>query len=270
MAVSQATMMAQDGWARLSRSRAGAWLARAGAVLFVVALPVALVGTTVRVFFTTAPIYTYAVESYRVPEVTGIPKAEIDRAMAEIRDYFTNDQRLLRITVTDDADRIGPLFTPREVIHMLDVKVLVRRIFTAQVIAGLYALGYLLARVLVQRRAAWLGLARLTKRSMLGTLVVALAFTFSVFTGFDQLFIRFHLVFFPNGLWQLDPAQDRLIQMFPDGFWHVSTVLLAGAVLIEVLLLLSVASVYVQRQAYIAPPVRPATGAPRAQRAEKR
>src|SRR5262245_30366333 len=134
LGLSQAAFLAEGVWERVRPWRGWRWVGRVGAVLFAVALPVALVGTNVRVLFTAKPLYTFAVEQYNVPAVTGIPRQEIDRAMNEIRDYFRNDQRLLRITVTDDQGHTNPLFTPREVIHMRDVKHLVRGIFTLQTV----------------------------------------------------------------------------------------------------------------------------------------
>ena len=38
--------------------------------------------------------------------------------------------------------------------------------------------------------------------------------------NFDQLFLQFHLLSFTNEFWQLDPAKDYLIMLFPGGFWY--------------------------------------------------
>jgi len=244
VAAGQITILFDAVWSRIRRAR---WLATLGAAIFVVALPVALIGTNVRILFTTSPLYTFALNSYDVPAVTGIPREELARAMAEIRDYFTNNQELLRITVVDDQGRSNPLFTPREVIHMRDVKVLVQGIFRAQELALVLLAAYIALRFAVERQRAWAGLARLTKASMLGTLAVAVAFGVTALLGFDRLFTRFHELSFSNDLWQLDPNQDHLVQMFPQDFWLVSTVILAGLTIVEVLALLAVSWRYLQR-----------------------
>jgi integral membrane protein (TIGR01906 family) len=257
----QAAFLAEGVWTRLRPWSGWRWVAQAGAVLFVAALPVALVSVNLRVLFTNERLYTFAVEQYDVPAITGIPRPEIDRAMAEIRDYFTNNQRLLRITVTDEAGHTNPLFTPREVIHMRDVKDLVRGIFFLGALAGVYTVGYAAVRLAVQRRAALAGLARLTRMSMLASLGVALGFGGATLLGFDRLFEEFHVLSFSNDLWQLDPAQDHLVQMFPFDFWLVATVLLVGITIVEVLALLSLAWWYVQ-QSENAPPFPPAPSPP--------
>ncbi len=257
VAAGQVTILFDAVWSRLRRAR---WLATIGAAIFVVALPVALIGINVRVLFTSSPLYTFALNSYDVPEVTGIPREELARAMTEIRDYFTNNQKLLRITVVDGEGRTGPLFTPREVIHMHDVKVLVQGIFRAQELALVLIAIYIALRLAIERQRAWAGLARLTRASMLGTLAVAVAFGITALLGFDRLFTRFHELSFSNDLWQLDPTQDRLVQMFPQDFWLVSTVILAGLTIVQVLALLAVSWRYLQRTP---PPADARSGVPR-------
>ena len=258
VAIAQAAVLVQGVRARAQPWRGWRWLGSAGALIFVVALPAALVAANLRVLFTAEPLYTFAVEEYDVPGVTGIPRVEIDRAMAEIRDYFTNDQELLRITVTDERGRTNPLFTPREVIHMRDVKHLVQAIFTAGVLAGTFVVGYAALRLAVQRRAALAALARLTRIAALGTLTVAAALGVGTLTGFERLFTQFHVLSFSNDFWQLDPAEHHLVQMFPFDFWLVSTVILLGMTIVELLALLSLSWWYLQRLAQRAPAAPPA------------
>ena len=241
----QAGIIVEAVWARLQRAR---WLATVGAAIFVVALPIALIGTNVRILFTSSPLYSFALNSYDVAQVTGLPNGELSRAMAEIRDYFTNNQELLRITVVDEQGHSNPLFTPREVIHMRDVKDLVQGIFRAQELALVLIAAYVALRFAIERQRAWAGLARLTKASMLGTLAFAVAFGITALFGFDRLFTRFHELSFSNDLWQLDPSQDRLVQMFPQDFWLVATVILAGLTIVQVLALLAVSWRYLQKE----------------------
>jgi len=51
---------------------------------------------------------------------------------------------------------------------------------------------------------------------------------------------QFHLISFANDFWMLDPRTDRLVQMFPDGFWFdvalgVGIATLVQAVLVALL-----------------------------------
>jgi len=56
-----------------------------------------------------------------------------------------------------------------------------------------------------------------------------LALGLGTLLNFDQLFLQFHLFSFTNELWQLDPARDYLIMLFPGGFWYDAAVFCALA-----------------------------------------
>ena len=40
------------------------------------------------------------------------------------------------------------------------------------------------------------------------------------FLSFNNLFYNFHLIFFNNDLWMLDPSKDNLINLFPESFFY--------------------------------------------------
>ncbi|MBI2761962.1 MAG: TIGR01906 family membrane protein [Chloroflexi bacterium] len=213
------------------------WVARIGAALFVVSIPVALVGSNVRYLFGEQRLYTFAINRYDVPAVTGIPKPELMRATGELRDYLFGSDELVRIQVTDSQGFTGPLFNPREVGHMRDVRVLVQRIFRLQEAALVIALGYPLLSIVLHRRAGARSVMNLTWLTGLAVNLGAIAFGVGAALGFDSLFTRFHTLSFSNDLWQLDPRRDHLIQMFPFEFWQISAGLLVAMTVVEAALL---------------------------------
>ena len=56
--------------------------------------------------------------------------------------------------------------------------------------------------------------------------------------GFDAIFYAFHVISFANDFWQLNPATDRLIQMFPRDFWFMVTLAIGFATMMEGALLI--------------------------------
>jgi integral membrane protein (TIGR01906 family) len=56
----------------------------------------------------------------------------------------------------------------------------------------------------------------------------------ATFLDFDQLFLTFHETVFHNNYWQLDPATDHLIQMFPFDFWYDAMVTVALRVVLAI------------------------------------
>lgn len=194
-------------------------------IVFVIALPVALVTTNIRLLVNAPLVYDYAFDRFGAEESTGLSREDLDSTAAALRDYFNNDETTFYHTVTQDG-LPAPVFNARETAHMEDVKALMVQVFRLQEVAVVYVLLYVVAFFIWARdgnvrQLAGQSLAGLT----LGVLVVGGIGVVAAF-GFESAFERFHEVFFTNDLWQLDPDTDHLIQMFPEPFWRDMTILL--------------------------------------------
>ena len=193
------------------------WVA---AALFVACIPVALLLTNVRVAGTWERVYGYSYSQYDVPRVTGIERDELDRASAAISRYFQEGRadELLDIRV-EQGERTIPLFNEREILHMADVKDLFQTVFRIHEFTMIYIVVYVAAVYLWSRERSVRQLARQAVWAGIGTVAILGAAAAAMVVGFDDLFYRFHVLSFSNDFWQLDPATDRLVQMFPQGFW---------------------------------------------------
>ena len=218
----------------------------ATALIFIAAIPIFLVLSNVRVAATEQRVYEYSFSQYDADVVTGIERSELDRAASEIIGYFRSDDAdALDIRVADERE-IVPLFNQREVLHMRDVRDLIRATFRLHEIAFVYIVGYVAAVFL------WSGerpLRRLAQQAMIagGATVALLAgAAIGVLVGFDRLFTQFHLLSFSNDLWKLSPARDHLIQMFPQGFWFDVTLAVGVATIVQGLAILGVGWAYVR------------------------
>jgi len=218
---------------------------RLGRTLAEVALAVALftlpVAFSVRYATTSASWWERGFERYDATGRTGLSQAEVLRVAKETRDYLTNDEERLDVDVAGE-----PFYTEREVLHMIDVKRLMARTFDA----GWAALGFIIAFVAVivwrRRREAPTALARSTLSAcgVVALLVVALGII--GISGFDSAFRQFHLLFFTNDLWQLDPRRDYLLIMFPQGFWFDATIRVALTTIAGAVLLVAISSGYLR------------------------
>ena len=185
-------------------------------------LPVAL---SVRYTATSASWWERGFERYDATRRTGLPQDEVLRVAAETREYLANDDERLDVTV-DGA----PFYSEREILHMIDVKRLMSRVYDA----GWAALGFIIAfvaAVIWRRRGQAARILAQTTLSACG-IVTTLVMILGVLglTGFDSAFRRFHLIFFTNDLWQLD-SSDGLIQLFPQRFFFDTTMLIGGVTL---------------------------------------
>jgi integral membrane protein (TIGR01906 family) len=202
-----------------------------------------LITTNVRWAANEARLYHYSFAKYDAEAATGISRSQLDAAADRLVCYFNNDEETIRILVQQDSRRV-PLFNERETSHLTDVKNLFRTVFRVQEASLAFALVFVVAVFIWAADASLRVLARIILQASLLTLGLLALFAVLALVGFDELFLRFHLVAFTNDLWKLDPGTDHLIQMFPRDFWFDATMLMAGLTALEAVLLASLSAIY--------------------------
>ena len=200
--------------------------------LAIAAVPVFLVTSNVRWAFNEPRLYDYSFSRFNVSASTGIPDSELQRAAREIVEYWGSDAELLDIRVDGE-----PLYTEREIIHMRDVKGLVRGVSWAPVVTGGLVLAYALGGLALQRRRFLPVLANRALVAGLGSIATLLVLGLALAVAFPLLFRLFHEISFANDFWLLDPSRHNLIRMFPQGFWFEATMFIAAATVLEALAL---------------------------------
>lgn len=206
-------------------------LRRAAAGLFLVAVPVFLVLTFVRIAAVEPWVHEYGFTRYDAVERSGIDRAQLDEAAREIIRYFGNDEEFLAIVVrVDGQDRA--LFNEREVLHMKDVKDLMQLAFRVHEAAFVYVVAFVVGVLVWNRERPMDELSWYVRLAGIATVALLGVAASAVVVGFDALFRQFHVLSFANDFWQLDPKRDHLVQMYPQGFWFDVTLavgLLAAA-----------------------------------------
>jgi integral membrane protein (TIGR01906 family) len=115
-----------------------------------------------------------------------------------------------------DPPQLGTAYTADEISHMADV----RRVFDGAKLlipAGLFVMAIRLQRARSQSAAAMLRLVR--DGAVAAGVGVAAVGVVAVF-AFDQAFLLFHEVFFPQGNFLFDPATSNLVRLYPDWYWE--------------------------------------------------
>jgi integral membrane protein (TIGR01906 family) len=195
-------------------------------VLFMVCLPILVVTATIAFEFNSLWLYKNGFEKYNVSQVTGLSKAELEKAARGLISYFNSDEEYISLTVIKDGQPFE-LFNQREVAHLKDVKGLIQLdyhlLLGAAIYVGAYAGICLFQRKRRRRRLAW---GVVGGSSIALGMMIALGIGSTV-QGFDQLFTQFHLFAFANDFWMLDPTRDYLIMLFPEGFWYDVVMLFA-------------------------------------------
>jgi integral membrane protein (TIGR01906 family) len=200
------------------------------AILFILSVPVALVTTNIRFMANEPRVYRYAIDEFNAVATTGIARDELIRAGAEIRAYFNNSAQTLSIEVQEDGQEAS-LFNARETAHMKDVKNRFRWVARAHEFSLMYVLAYIVFVVLWAREVSQRALAVQVAGGSVICLVALGAIGAVGLAGFESAWEDFHRLMFSNDFWQLNPATDHLIQMFPPDFWE-SIVFLVGLMIV--------------------------------------
>ena len=229
--------------------------------LFIAAVPVFLIATSVRWVINAPILYSYGFDRYGIPDRTGIERPELISVGRQIRDYFNDGEEYLVVSAVRYGVEVPSLYNSREVLHMKDVKGLVRGVYRAQEVTGVYLLAFTAVGLWLGRRAF---LPRLGLYGAAGGVLtiglVALAGIASV-VGFGYVFLLFHQISFTNDLWVLDPRTDVLLMMFPQGFFFDATMWIAGSTILGALVVMAVSAALMGKERIRAAiGMRPAAG----------
>jgi len=218
-------------------------VSRLAAACFILAIPVFLITTNVRLLASNVGFYRHGFREYNAAAATGISLPQLDRAGQDIVNYFEDDATALHILVTRNGQEVA-LFNTREINHMKDVKSLVDLVYRLNEISLVVIISYIAAVFLWAREKPIRALAYQALGGVgLGFAVVAGIGAFAL-TGFNAAWTRFHEIVFRNNLWELNPATDHLIQMFPEKFWEESTTIVAGLTFAEVTVIIALSLGY--------------------------
>jgi integral membrane protein (TIGR01906 family) len=206
--------------------------------LLAVCIPVLLVTSALRWAVDDIRLYEYGFKKYAVERDTGISRQELRRVAMALIDYFNFRTDEAQVIVNRAGERVA-LFNQRELIHLSDVRDLVRLNSSVQM-AALMIMTICAAVLAILSKQRWLALS---KAALLGgglTFGLAMALAVWCWVGFDQFFYLFHIASFRNEFWILNPAEDYLIKLFPGDFFYDAALLVFGSVLTFSLLLVVV------------------------------
>lgn len=186
-------------------------------VLVAISIPVILVSTGVRSVALSESFYRAEFAKYAVGRSTSLTEPQLHTVAQAFIAYFQAPPGPMNVEMATDAGTV-PLFSRRELDHMVDVQVLVRGFIDAWA-AG--SLAFVLGGIALLRNPSS-GLRSLARASAIGgagAVLAVAALSLLVVVDFRQIFLQFHFLSFTNDLWVLDPSRDRLIQLYPLGFF---------------------------------------------------
>ncbi len=218
------------------------------AVIFAISL-------IVVIFFTSMELTIYGelpdsfireCEKYGCLEQVGISKEDMAPVTVGMFEYLRGNRESLEdITATINGQPNTPFFNEKECLHMADCKKLFSGGYRLRGICLAVCLVMLIIIFLMFRKdllGAWHCLAVGTLYGTLGFIGLAILSGVLFATDFNRYFTLFHLIFFDNDLWLLDPAKDRLLMVMPEGYFMdcVKSIALYFGIGLSVLLIASI------------------------------
>ena len=158
-------------------------------------------------------------DTYRelgIYESIGMSQEDLLRATDALLDYCRDERDDITLTVTVNGES-RPAFSDREVQHMQDVKKLAMGARGVRNILFLLFAAFFIAGIWRMRRRG--GAFQPFLIGLLSGVALLAAVGLYAATDFGAFWTRFHLLFFTNDLWMLNPATSLLIRMVPEAFF---------------------------------------------------
>ncbi len=163
------------------------------------------------------PFYKLQYNTIAEIKFSQLSETEYVNYTMQIINYFFNNSKFISIK-DSNGRKINGFFTKDEILHMADVKNLIRfffMLFIASIPLFIICMKFVKFKIDLLRKVAFAGIV-----------FVAVLFIISLF-DFSKAFIVFHKLFFRNSLWLL-PASTKLIEMFPEKFFYNFTKIWLG------------------------------------------
>lgn len=188
-------------------------------VLFIVVVPLILLLTDVQLVAYDRDYYRSEYGKYNIPETIGMDMDNLMDSTEKLLLYLENKR--------DDLNFKGSFirgeeefFSTRDKQHMVDVKGLFVNGFYIRNITLIFVILFLL--LLFWKKPVGRGLRKLAHYGIaiaVAGIAPILLVVILMSIDFYKYFTVFHKIFFTNDLWLLDPAVDRLVNIFPEQFF---------------------------------------------------
>ncbi|MDD3920234.1 MAG: TIGR01906 family membrane protein [Eubacteriales bacterium] len=185
------------------------------AALLTLPLLVGLLFTAVRIIINDADFFAREYETIGNAAGMGMSNSDLTAATMQMIDYMEGRAESIDLTVTVNGEAVS-MFNERERLHMVDVRALYQNFARILAVLTVVILPVLLIMQLLAwiRKKGWILSAGFFGGSGLFLLLLAAVMVW-VLIDFNSFWTGFHLLFFTNDLWLLDPVTSRMINMMP-------------------------------------------------------
>lgn len=204
--------------------------------IFIVMLILTLLLTDVQLVAFNRGYYDRQYDKYQITQAIGISKEDLNTATDNLLNYMDNKRDNLNFAMPIQGSQ-QEFFSQRDKLHMVDVKNLFVQGKLIRNVGFIYCVIFI-AAVWMRGRHPLKKFSRLAIYAFVAGIVPIALLAVLMNIDFYKYFTIFHEIFFTNDLWQLEPAKDRLINMFPEAFFSDTAFRIVFYYIGELLLLL--------------------------------
>ena len=203
-------------------------------LFYIILLPIFFISVNVIYVTNSDWLYSYGWNRNQIENSTGLSIDQLNSGSDQIKSYFNNDEEYLNLIIIEDGIKYS-LYNEKEILHMKDVKHLIKLTQNTIIFSGLFILAYYLVTIFTAKslRKSIEQIRRSSKISAYSTVGFLAFFGLLASINFTWLFRQFHFISFSNDLWQLNPNTDYLIAMFPQRFFLETTIFIGVLTIIE-------------------------------------
>ena len=192
------------------------------------------------------PFFTWQYNRLGVAETVQMEKDELMRVTTDLLDYMRNRRDSLEDVYAIVAGQERRFFSDIEIRHMIDVLDLYNIAFMIRNIAFFVMVGLILGMILFKYRVLYV-LARCCREVLAGFLILSAILVGLIAINFERAFDIFHVIFFNNDYWILDPRVDLLINMVPIYFFIHISIFIALLLVVSSAVVIIAATIYLRR-----------------------
>ncbi len=189
--------------------------------------------------------YITSFDKYNITEATGMDMENLEHTAEDILKYLKDNREKLDTTAIIRGEKTE-VFGNREKLHMVDVKELFTVGMLIRNISILIIIGILI--FIVKKDKNWKkGFSKTLIYTAIANIALLAILLLLMAIDFHKYFTYFHLIFFNNDLWLLNPNTDVLIQMLPQGFFYDTAVKIVGYFIGSLVVLGSAGLYYIKK-----------------------
>ena len=210
-------------------------------IFYIILLPTFFISVNVIYITNSDWLYSYGWNRNHIEKSTGLSIEQLNSGSNQIKSYFNNDEEYLDLIIVENGIKYS-LYNEKEVLHMKDVKHLMKLTQNTVILSGLVILTHYLITIFNTKslRKSIKQILKSSKISAYSTIGFLSVFGLIASINFTWLFRQFHFISFSNDLWQLNPNTDYLIAMFPQRFFLETTIFIGIFTVFEFIIYLIV------------------------------